>query len=643
MLNPFSRTVLLILIAFWGIQTSHSFAPHAFSLGKPLLAPTSLFGKKAKRKGGGGGGKGGGKKGSNPRQAPQEKQSVKDDRFDAMTRQFMFTIVGLNKVLPDKSKTILKNINLSFYPGAKIGLVGLNGSGKSTLLKIMAGVEEEFEGTARPLPGASIGYLPQEPELPFETVQECIDEAVASAKTIIDDYNNLGLKMADPDISQEEMEKVMAEMESLNNKIEAANLWELDRVVERAMDSLRVPNGEAKTAVLSGGEKRRVALCRLLLGNHDMLLLDEPTNHLDAESISWLEQFLDDFKGTVVCITHDRYFLENVAKWILELDRGEGIPFEGNYSAWLESKNNRLADEKKQQTNAAKAVAAELEWVRSNPKGRAAKSKARLNRYDELLLAAAPKELINAGQIYIPPGPRLGDVVVDVENVRKAFGERLLIDGMEFSLPPNAIVGVVGPNGAGKSTLIKMIMGKDEPDSGSIRVGDSVNMVGIGQERMDVLDPSKTVFQEITDELDEIELGTQMVLSRAYVSWFGFKGAMQQALVGNLSGGERNRVQLAKLLKAGANFIILDEPTNDLDTETLRSLEEALLNFAGCALVVSHDRFFLDRVATHILACEGDSKWFWFPGNYQEYEENKVARLGPTSIKPIKYAPLVGM
>lgn len=630
----FEKLVLLVLVL---LELADAFTPRIAISNKSFPTRTSLYGKKKKGKGGGGG------KGGRRQQVPQEKKSVQDDRFDAMTRQFMYTIVGLNKILPDKSKTILKNINLSFYPGAKIGLVGLNGSGKSTLLKIMAGLDKEFDGTARPLPGASIGYLSQEPQLPFETVQECIDEAVASSKSVIDEYNDLGLKLADPDITPEEMEKVMTDMEVINDKIEAANLWDLDRVVERAMDSLRVPPGDAQTEVLSGGEKRRVALCRLLLGNHDMLLLDEPTNHLDAESISWLEQFLADFKGTVVCITHDRYFLENVAKWILELDRGEGIPFEGNYSAWLDAKNKRLEGEQKQQSQAAKAVATELEWVRSNPKARATKNKARLNRYDELLLAAAPKELRNSGQIYIPPGPRLGDVVVDVEAVRKSFGERLLIDGMDFSLPANAIVGVVGPNGAGKSTLIKMIMGKDTPDSGSIRVGETVNMVGVGQERMDELDSSKTVFQEITDELDELELGTTRVQSRAYVSWFGFKGAMQQAIVGNLSGGERNRVQLAKLLKSGANFIILDEPTNDLDTETLRSLEEALLNFAGCALVVSHDRFFLDRVATHILACEGDSKWYWFPGNYQEYEENKVARLGQTSIKRIKYAPLVGM
>jgi len=628
----FALAVLLIL------PISDAFTPSTVISNNLHFTSTSLFGKKSKKGVAGKGGKGGKRQ-----QIPQEKQSVKDERFEAMARQFMYSIVGLNKILPDSSKTILKNINLSFYPGAKIGLVGLNGSGKSTLLKIMAGLDEEFDGIARPLPGASIGYLSQEPQLSHATVQECIDEAVASSKSVIDEYNDLGLKLADPDITPEHMDKVLADMEVINDKIEANNLWDLDRVVERAMDSLRVPSGDAQTEVLSGGEKRRVALCRLLLENHDMLLLDEPTNHLDAESISWLEKFLADFKGTVVCITHDRYFLENVAKWILELDRGEGIPFEGNYSGWLEAKSKRLEGEKKQETKAAKAVAAELEWVRSNPKARATKSKARLNRYDELLLAAAPEELRTAGQIYIPPGPRLGDVVVDAEAVRKSFGDRLLINDMEFSLPKNAIVGVVGPNGAGKSTLVKMIMGKETPDSGSIQIGDSVNMVGVGQERMDELDPSKTVFQEITDEMEELELGDKKVLSRAYLSWFGFRGAMQQAIVGNLSGGERNRVQLAKLLKSGANFIILDEPTNDLDTETLRSLEEGLLNFAGCALVVSHDRFFLDKVATHILACEGDSNWYWYPGNYQEYEEDKVARLGETSIKRIKYAPLVGM
>lgn len=566
---------------------------------------------------------------------------MKEARFDAATRQFMFTLVGLSKTLPDKSKDILKNINLSFYPGAKIGVVGLNGSGKSTLLKIMAGVEKEFDGVARPLPGASIGYLPQEPILEYETVQECIDAAVASSKAILDEYNELSMSMANPDITDEEMTSAMNKLETIGNKIEAENLWELDRTVERAMDSLRVPPGDAKTDVLSGGEKRRVSLCQLLLGSHDMLLLDEPTNHLDAESISWLEQFLDKFQGTVVAITHDRYFLENVSQWILELDRGQGIPFEGNYSQWLEAKNKRLEGEKKSQTAAAKAVAAELEWVRSNPKAKGTKSKARLKRYDELLLSAAPTELRNEGQIYIPPGPRLGDVVIDVSGVKKAFGERLLIDNLEFSLPKAGIVGVIGPNGAGKSTLVRMLMEKDQPDAGTIKIGETVNMIGVGQERMDELDPTKTVFEEISSGMDEIELGGNYVNSRAYLSWFGFKSAQQQQKVSNLSGGERNRVQLAKLLKAGANFIILDEPTNDLDVETLRSLEEALLNFAGCAMVVSHDRYFLDRIATHILAFEGDSNCYFFEGNYAEYEENRVQRLGETSIKRIKYAPLI--
>lgn len=627
----------LFLVLLGVLSVTNAFQPILRpSLSRNHVAVTEIFGKKNKRKGGGGGG------GGKPRggQQQQEKQSVKDARFDAATRQFMFTLVGLTKVLPDKSKKILDNINLSFYPGAKIGIVGLNGSGKSTLLKIMAGVEKEFDGTARPLPGASIGYLPQEPELEFETVQECIDEAVKSSQSILDEYNELSMKLAE-EISDDEMNEVLAKIEKLNDQIEAGDLWELDRVVSRAMDSLRVPPGDAKTAVLSGGEKRRVALCRLLLQNHDMLLLDEPTNHLDAESIAWLEQFLDQFKGTVVCITHDRYFLNNVAGWILELDRGSGIPHEGNYETFLETKNKRLAEEKKQETAAAKAVSNELEWIRTNPKAKGNKSKARLNRYEELLAAAAPKELRNAGQIYIPPGPRLGDVVVDVTNLKKSFGDRLLIDDLSFSLPPAGIVGVVGPNGAGKSTLIKMLIGKEEPDDGEIKVGETVKIVSVGQERMDELNEEKTVFEEISEGLDEIELGTQSILSRAYLSWFGFKGQSQQARVGNLSGGERNRAQLAKLLKAGGNLIILDEPSNDLDVEVLRSLEEGLLDFAGCALVVSHDRYMLDRVCTHILACEGDSKWFFFPGNYAEYEANRMERLGETSIKRITYAPLV--
>jgi sulfate-transporting ATPase len=509
------------------------------------------------------------------------------------------------------------------------------------MLKIMAGVEKEFDGTARPLPGASVGYLPQEPQLEFDTVQECVDDAVKSSQAVLDEYNELSMKLADPDITEDEMTSTMEKIEKLSDQIEAGDLWELDRVVARAMDALRVPDGDAKTAVLSGGEKRRVALCRLLLQNHDMLLLDEPTNHLDAESISWLEQFLDQFKGTVVCITHDRYFLNNVAGWILELDRGAGIPHEGNYSDFLEAKNRRLSDEKKGESAAARAVQNELEWIRSNPKAQGNKSKARLKRYDELLAAAAPAEMRNAGQIYIPPGPRLGEQVIEVTNLRKSFGDRLLIDDLDFSLPPGGIVGVVGPNGAGKSTLIKMLTGKEEPDSGSIKVGDTVKFVSVGQDRMDELNPEKTVYEEISEGLDEIELGTQSILSRAYLSWFGFKGQSQQSRVANLSGGERNRVQLAKLLKAGGNLIILDEPSNDLDVEVLRSLEEGLLNFAGCALVVSHDRYMLNRICTHILACEGDSKWFFFPGNYAEYEANRRERLGETSIKRITYAPLI--
>ena len=436
---------------------------------------------------------------------------------------------------------------------------------QSTLLKIMAGVDTEFDGIARPLPGASIGYLPQEPQLEYETVQECIDEAVKSSQAIIDEYNEESMKLADPDISDDEMAATMEKIERLGNQIEAAGLWELERVVSRAMDALRVPPGDAKTAVLSGGEKRRVALCRLLLQNHDMLLLDEPTNHLDTQSIAWLEQFLDQFKGTVVCITHDRYFLNNVAGWILELDRGAGIPHEGNYADFLEAKEKRLAEEKKQETASAKAIQSELEWIRTNPKAKGNKSKARLNRYEELLAAAAPKELRNAGQIYIPPGPRLGDVVIDVTNLRKSFGDRLLIDNLDFSLPPAGIVGVVGPNGAGKSTLIKMLTGFEKPDNGEIKIGETVNIVSVGQDRMEELNADKTVFEEISGGLDEIELGTQTVASRAYLSWFGFKGQSQQARVGNLSGGERNRVQLAKLLKAGGNLIILDEPSNDLD------------------------------------------------------------------------------
>jgi len=633
LLHLFSSTGSFLLNPKSG--ASPSFIRHHDISPSATTTTTNLHAKKKKNK-----------NYSTPKQPPkQEKASVQNQRFNDATSQFMFTILKLSKTLPDKSKKILNNINLCFYPGAKIGVVGLNGSGKSTLLKIMAGIDSEFDGTARPLPGASIGYLPQEPTLPHDTVQECVDAAVASQRAVLEEYNDVSMKLADPDLSPDDLDSLMNKLERMGDDIEAQNLWDLDRTVERAMDSLRLPPPDAKTGVLSGGEKRRVSLCMLLLSRHDMLLLDEPTNHLDAESIAWLEQFLGDFKGTVVCITHDRYFLENVAGWILELDRGEGIPFEGNYSGWLEAKNKRLEEEKKDATAVAKLIKSELEWVRGNPKAKGNKSKARLRRYDELMASGAPKELRTAGQIYIPPGPRLGDVVIDVEGVKKVFGDRLLIDDLTFSLPKAGIVGVIGPNGAGKSTLINMLQSKLEPDGGTINVGSTVSMIGVGQERMDELDPTKTVFEEITGGLDEIELGAggTTVAGRAYTSWFGFKGGQQQAVVGNLSGGERNRVQLAKLLKSGANLIILDEPTNDLDVETLRALEEALLNFAGCALVVSHDRYFLDRIATHILAFEGDSKCFFFEGNYAEYEENRIKRLGQQSIKRIKYAPLVNI
>lgn len=540
---------------------------------------------------------GGGKRGGSLEQkdARAAKQASAARTFEDQTKQFMFTMLGLTKSLPDGSRTLLKGINLCFFPGAKIGVVGLNGSGKSTLLKIMAGVEKEFDGTARPKDGISIGYLPQEPELAGETVDDCLKNAMADGQKLLDRFTELSARLSEP-LDEAEMQAVIEETARVQDQIEASNLWELERVVERAAIALRCPPKDAKTAVLSGGEKRRVALASLLIQGHDMLLLDEPTNHLDASSVAWLEQFLDTFPGTVVAITHDRYFLENTCKWILELDRGEGVPFEGSYSAWLKAKALKMAQEKKEDSAMQRTLKNELEFISQTPKGRAAISKARLSRYEELANMPARERLAHSTQIYLPPGPRLGDRVIEARGLRKTFGDRLLFDGLSFDLPRAGIVGIVGPNGAGKSTLLKMILGAEKPDGGELLVGETANIVCVGQDR-DGLSDEKSVFVEITDNDAEISLGTSSVLSRAYVSWFGFKGQDQQKLVKNLSGGERNRVQLAKLVRSGANVLMLDEPTNDLDVDTIRSLEEALLDFAGCALVVSHDRYFLDRCA----------------------------------------------
>eukprot|EP00601_Ochromonadales_sp_CCMP2298_P027763 CAMPEP_0173278556 /NCGR_PEP_ID=MMETSP1143-20121109/4679_1 /TAXON_ID=483371 /ORGANISM="non described non described, Strain CCMP2298" /LENGTH=621 /DNA_ID=CAMNT_0014215727 /DNA_START=41 /DNA_END=1906 /DNA_ORIENTATION=+ len=561
----------------------------------------------------------------------------KADRFDAVTRKFMFTISDLNKSLPS-GKQILKKINLCFYPGAKIGVVGGNGSGKSSLLKVMAGEEKEFDGTAVPMPGASVGYLPQEPTLDGETVMDNIDLGVRKSQDKLDRFNDLSVKLGDP-MSPEDMDRLMNEIEELQNAIDAGDLWDLDRFKLRAMEALRCPPPDAKVAVLSGGERRRVAIARLLLENHDLLLLDEPTNHLDAESVAWLEKYLMDFKGTVVAITHDRYFLENSCGWILELDRGEGIPYEGNYSGWLEGKAKRFEQEKRQDDRLKKSLDSELEWVRTNPKARQTKSKSRMTRYEEMLTTPA-REVADSASIYIPPGPRLGGVVIEAKNVRKAYGDKLLMKDLTFSIPPGAIVGVVGPNGAGKSTLIKMILGRDSPDSGTFTVGETAVIAVVDQDR-EGLDGSSSVFEEISGGRDFLSLGQTEVNSRAYCSWFGFKGGDQQKKVEVLSGGERNRVQLAKVVKSGANVLLLDEPTNDLDVDTIRSLEEALLDFAGCALVVSHDRFFLDRICTHILAYEGDSEIRFYTGNYQEYEAWRKEEFGDKALKPITYAKLV--
>jgi len=553
--------------------------------------------------------------------------------------QYIFSMNRLGKVVPPK-REILKDISLSFFHGAKIGVLGLNGSGKSTLLRIMAGVEKEFNGEARPQPGIRIGYLPQEPQLDgSKDVRGNVEEGVHETKALLDRFNDISMKFAEP-MSEDEMNTLLEEQAKLQDAIDAAGAWELDRKLEIAADALRLPPWDADVEKLSGGERRRVALCKLLLSAPDMLLLDEPTNHLDAESVAWLERFLHDFTGTVVAITHDRYFLDNVAGWILELDRGHGIPWEGNYSSWLEQKEKRLEMEEKKEGARQRAMKAELEWVRSNPKGRHAKSKARLARFEELS-SQDYQQRNETKEIYIPPGPRLGDNVIEAIDLRKSYGDRLLIDGLAFNLPRGGIVGVIGPNGAGKTTLFRMIAGEETPDGGTIRVGETVQLAYVNQSR-DTLNGDKTVWEEISDGLDVITVGKYETASRGYCARFNFKGGDQQKRVAELSGGERNRVHLAKLLKSGGNVLLLDEPTNDLDVETLRALEEALLDFPGCAVVISHDRWFLDRIATHILAFEGDSHVEWFEGNYADYEADRHRRLGTDADQPhrIKYKRL---
>ncbi len=548
--------------------------------------------------------------------------------------QYIYSMNRVGKIVPPK-KYILKDISLSFFPGAKIGVLGLNGSGKSTLLRIMAGIDTDIEGEAIPQKGINIGYLPQEPELdPNKDVRGNVEEGVAEIKAIVDRYNQVNEAFADP---AADFDALLSEQAELQEKIENAGAWELERTLEIAADALRLPPWDADVTKLSGGEQRRVALCRLLLSKPDMLLLDEPTNHLDAQSVAWLERFLHDYSGTVVAVTHDRYFLDNVAGWILELDRGMGIPWEGNYSNWLEQKEKRLAQESKQESSRQKALKAELEWVRSGTKGRHAKSKARLARFDELSSKEVQKRS-ETQEIYIPPGPRLGDVVIDIEAISKSFGDKLLINDLSFKLPPGGIVGIIGSNGAGKTTLFRMMAGFEQPDSGTVTLGKTVELAYVDQMR-DSLDANKTVWEEVSDGLDMVTVGTYQTPSRAYLGRFNFKGADQQKHIGHLSGGERNRVHLAKLLKSGGNLLLLDEPTNDLDVETLRALEEAILAFPGCAVVISHDRWFLDRIATHILAFEGDSEVVWYEGNYADYEADRHKRLGTDADNPhrIKY------
>ncbi|MEJ2565653.1 MAG: energy-dependent translational throttle protein EttA [Gammaproteobacteria bacterium] len=551
--------------------------------------------------------------------------------------QYIYTMNRVGKVVPPK-REILRDISLSFFPGAKIGVLGLNGAGKSTLLRIMAGVDTEFLGEARPQPGIRIGYLPQEPQLdPAKNVRGNVEEAVQAIKDALERLDALYAEYADPDADFDALAKEQGELESYVQTVDGHNL---ERQLEVAADALRLPPWEADVSKLSGGEKRRVALCRLLLSGPDMLLLDEPTNHLDAESVAWLERFLHEYNGTVIAITHDRYFLDNVCGWILELDRGHGIPWEGNYSSWLEQKEKRLEVEEKQESARQRAMKAELEWVRSNPKGRHAKSKARLTRFEDLS-SQESQQRNETKEIFIPPGPRLGDTVIEAEDLRKAYGDRLLINGLNFNLPRGGIVGVIGPNGAGKTTLFRMLSGQEKPDGGELRIGETVQLAYVDQSR-DTLDNDKTAWQEVSDGQDIISVGKFQMPSRAYLSRFNFKGTDQQKLVKELSGGERNRLHLAKLLKSGGNVLLLDEPTNDLDVETLRALEEAILDFPGCVVVISHDRWFLDRIATHMLAFEGDSKVTWFEGNYADYEADRHRRLGTDADQPhrIKYRRL---